>query len=176
MFQPIESGPMQGFAQDVMHHILNGHHLPSLRLLLGVPVPPVLERSHVERLLALAFQIPSNSNLQMCMKIPTELVTLNAPLNAMFGQMAQETAGGLKKMGGMYLIVQLYTQLQFVNLSVQTIANIKDLGRRMDYLGDFGDGLGHSPAERSPAGGTESGKGSETAGSVRWSSGPALWR
>jgi len=136
---------MQGFAQDVMHHILNGHHLPSLRLLLGVPVPPVLERSHVERLLALAFQIPSNSNLQMCMKIPTELVTLNAPLNAMFGQMAQETAGGLKKMGGMYLIVQLYTQLQFVNLSVQTIANIKDLGRRMDYLGDFGDGLGHSP-------------------------------
>jgi len=32
-----------------------------------------------------------------------------------------------------------------VNLSVATIANIKDLGRRMDYLGDFGDRLGHSP-------------------------------
>jgi len=143
MFQPVESG--QGFAPDVMHHLLSVHRLPALRLSLGVQVPPVLERSHVERLLALAFQIPSNSNLQMCMKNPTELVALDAPLNAMFGQMAHGTAGGLKKMGEMYLIVQLYTRLQFVNLSVVTIANIKDLSRRMDYLGDFGDGLGHSP-------------------------------
>jgi len=124
---------------------LSVHRLPALRLSLGVQVPPVLERSHVERLLALAFQIPSNSNLQMCMKNPTELVALDAPLNAMFGQMAHGTAGGLKKMGEMYLIVQLYTRLQFVNLSVATIANIKDLGRRIDCLGDFGDGLGHTP-------------------------------
>ena len=83
--------------------------------------------------------------LQMCMKNPTELVSLDAPLNAMFRQMAHGTAGGLKKMGEMYLIVQLYTWLQFVNLSVVTITNIKDLGRRIDYLGDFGDGLGHTP-------------------------------
>ena len=62
----------------------------------------------------------------------------------MFRQMAHGTAGGLKKME-MYLIVYLYTRLQFVNLSVATIANIKDLDRRIDYLGDFRDGLGHTP-------------------------------
>ena len=83
--------------------------------------------------------------MQMCMKNPTELVALDTPLNAMFGSMVHGTAGGLKKMGEMYLVVQLYTQLQFVNLNVETIANIKDLGRRMDYQGDFRDGFGHSP-------------------------------
>ena len=139
-----------------LHNILPLNDLPIFLFLLAQeevrffnPVPPVLERSQVERLLALAFQISryGNSNLQMCMKITTELVMLDAPFNAMFGQMAYGlgTVGGLKKMGEMYLIVQLYTQLQFVNLSVLTIAIIKDLGRRMDYLGDFRDGLGHSP-------------------------------
>jgi len=75
--------------------------MPALRLQLGVTIPPVLERSHLEKLLSLTFQIPSTSNLQMCMKNPTELVALDASLNTMFRQ----TAGGLKKMGEMYLIV-----------------------------------------------------------------------
>ena len=71
MFQPVESG--HGFVSDVMHHLLSGHRMPALRLPLGVPIPPVLERSHVERL-----QIPITSNLQMRMKNPTELVALDA--------------------------------------------------------------------------------------------------
>jgi len=41
----------------------------------------------------------------MYMKNPSELVVLDAPLNDMFRQMAHGTAGGLKKMGEMYVIV-----------------------------------------------------------------------
>jgi len=67
-------------------------------------------------------------------------VTAGKYKGVMFGQMAQG-AGGHKKIGEMYLIVQLYVRSQFVNTKVVTIMNIAAIGRRLDYFGDFGDGL-----------------------------------